>query len=153
MTQNNAVLDERSAAGDAAVDGLFSGIGAGVVMAAYLGIVALISGEGLSVMFGRFAVGANPTPLQGFVLHLAVSSVYGVMFGLIFKSLPFMRPLHRFGPMIGLVYGLVLLIIARVVLLPMTNSPLAEIPLLHFAVAHALYGLVLGLLSVRRPAN
>ncbi len=153
MAQNKAVLDERSTIGDAAVDGLFSGIGAGVVMAVYLGIVALISGEGLAVMFGRFAVGANPTPLQGLVLHLAVSSVYGVMFGLAFKSLPFMRPLHSYAPIAGFAYGLALLVIARAILLPMTNSPLGEIPLLHFAIAHALYGLVLGVLAGRRPID
>jgi hypothetical protein len=45
-----------------------------------------------------------------------------------------------------LVYGLVLVLAAEVIVLPATGSPLRGIPVVHFALAHALYGVVLGLL-------
>lgn len=152
MNQVNAVVKGRSAVGDAAVDGLFGGIAAGVVMAIYLGAYALISGEGLAVMFGRFAVGDGAPPLQGFVLHLAVSSVYGVIYGIITKSILPADRISRFAALAGLMYGLLLLTVAKAVLLPMANSALLEIPFLHFAIAHAIYGLVLGALAGRSAA-
>lgn len=49
----------------------------------------------------------------------------------------------------GAVYGLALLFVAKAVVLPAAGSPLAEIPTLHFAVAHVIYGVVLGYLSER----
>jgi uncharacterized membrane protein YagU involved in acid resistance len=149
MNQMNAVIKNRSAVGDAAVDGLFGGIAAGVLMAVYLGAYALISGEGLAVMFGRFAVGESALPLQGFVLHLAVSSVYGVMYGIVTKSILPAGRISRFAAVAGLVYGLLLLVVARVVLLPMANSALLEIPFLHFGIAHVIYGLALGAIAGR----
>ena len=152
MNQTNAVINSRSAVGDAAVDGLFGGIAAGLLMAIYLGAYAMISGEGLAVMFGRFAVGDGAAPLQGLVLHLAVSSVYGVIYGIITKSIVPAGRISRFAALTGLLYGLLLFAVAVVVLLPMTNSALLEIPLLHFAIAHALYGLVLGTLAGRSEA-
>jgi hypothetical protein len=152
MNQMNAVMKGRSAVGDAAVDGLFGGIAAGVVMAIYLGAYALISGEGLAVMFGRFAVGDGAPPLQGFVLHLAVSSVYGVIYGIVTKSILPAGRISRFASLTGLLYGLLLFAVAKIVLLPMANSALLDIPFLHFAIAHALYGLVLGTLAGRSEA-
>jgi hypothetical protein len=49
----------------------------------------------------------------------------------------------------GLAYGLVLLLVAEVIVLPATGSPLRDIPIVHFALAHVIYGVVLGLLIAR----
>jgi len=149
MNQTNAMIKNRSAVGDAAVDGLFGGIAAGILMAVYLGVYALISGEELSVMFSRFAVGEGAPPLQGFVLHLAVSSVYGVVYGIITKSVLPAGRISRFAAIAGLGYGLLLLVVARIALLPMANSALLEIPFLHFGIAHVIYGLALGAIAGR----
>ena len=51
------------------------------------------------------------------------------------------------GLLAGALYGLALLAVAKLVALPAGGSALAEIPTLHFAVAHLLYGAVLGLLA------
>jgi hypothetical protein len=46
--------------------------------------------------------------------------------------------------LMGLGYGLVLFGLARGVLLTAVDSPLLQVTPVHFAIAHALYGLILG---------
>ena len=141
--------------GDTAVDGLFSGILAGLGMAAYLVITGLLSGTAPEVMLGRFDPGLDGGWLAGVLAHLAVSGVYGVVFALLFALVvrwrsPSSRGLLRFGWLMGLVYGLLLAALARGVLLPMAGSPLLEIAVTHLIVGHAIYGLVLGFEVSRR---
>jgi hypothetical protein len=65
-----------------------------------------------------------------------------------------MKPLMLAGALLaGAAYGLLLLAVAKVVVLPAAGSPLVEIPTLHFAVAHVIYGIVLGYLSERIGAR
>jgi hypothetical protein len=87
--------------------------------------------------------------LSGALTHLAVASVYGILFGLIWWALR--RGLRVAVPawLAGALYGLALLAVAQAVVLPSAGSPLAEIPTLHFALAHLVYGVVLGWLSER----
>ena len=74
-------------AGDAAVDGLLAGAAAGVAMATYLVVIGLVAGEEPTVVLARFdPSGAGAAaPLIGGVMHLAVSAVYGLLFGLIYR--------------------------------------------------------------------
>jgi len=44
----------------------------------------------------------------------------------------------------GRTYGLALLLVAKLILLPGSGSALGQIPLAYFALAHGIYGLVLG---------
>ncbi len=53
------------------------------------------------------------------------------------------------GWMGGLVYGILLWVLAQTVILPGTDSPMRFIPLGLFAAAHAVYGLALGTFSGR----
>lgn len=171
MTESTRLAHKSKTIGDAAVDGLFSGVLAGVLMAAYLVVVGLVVGEGPGTVLGRFAGGEVTTPLVGALSHLAVSAVYGALFGagwhLIARRWPFTSTLRqvqnttglsasdrlRAGSLLtwmgGLAYGVVLLVLAEVVILPRTASPLQEIPLVHWAVAHGIYGLTLGVLIHR----
>jgi len=134
---------------DAALDGLFGGLVAGVVMALYLVIWGLTVGLGPSAALGMFDPSERGIALTGALTHLAVASVYGILFGLIWWALR--RGLRLGVPawLPGMVYGLFLLLVAKAVVLPAAGSPLAEIPTLHFAVAHVIYGAVLGYLSER----
>ena len=135
--------------GDAAVDGLLAGGGAGVLMAAYLIVAGLVMGETVGVVLGRFDPGQGGAPLVGALAHLATAGVYGVIFGLLGRFVPRGWRGRVPGWLAGLVYGLALFAVA-LVLLPAVASPLQEIPRLHFAVAHVIYGLTLGFLFHRK---
>jgi hypothetical protein len=141
--------------GDAAVDGLYSGILAGLGMAATLMVMGLFSGIPAMVTMGRFDPGTNGSWLSGSLAHLAVSGVYGVVFALLYLLAMRWRPssfsgLRRYGWLWGLVYGLVLATLAQGMLLPVANSPLLETAAAHLIISHAIYGLVLGFEVSRR---
>ena len=148
MTENHQFVGQHSTTGDAVVDGLFGGMGAGVLMAAYLVLVGLLMGEGPGTMLGRFAAGEATSPLAGTLSHLAAAGMYGILFALGWR--PISRRVEAPAWLGGLVYAAALLIAAEVLVLPISDSPLREIPLVHFAVAHGIYGVALGWLLGRR---
>ena len=129
---------------DAALDGRSGGSAAGMAMAAYL----VIWGWQPGVKFWRGAVRSGMRgAAAGGLTHRRVASVYGILFGLIWWMLQ--RGLRVAVPawLVGAVYGLALLGVAKAVVLPVASSPLDEIPTLHFAVAHAILRAALGWLS------
>jgi len=138
---------------DAALDGLFGGLAAGVAMAIYLVVWGLTAGLGSGGVLGMFDPGLRGMALAGALTHLAVASVYGILFGLIWWALRRGLRLGARAWLAGILYGLALLLVAKVVVLPAAESPLAEIPTLHFAVAHVIYGAALGWLSERIEAR
>lgn len=138
--------------GDAAVDGLVGGVLGGVLMAAYLELIGLVTGEGLGVMLNRFNPQEGDPLLIAFLLHLAVAGVYGILYGVLYRALTLIRKdllAVRPSVIIGSVYGVLLLLLARGVLLPESGSALMEIPLLHFGLAHLIFGISIGLLTFR----
>ena len=138
---------------DAALDGLFGGLAAGVAMALYLAVWGIFAGQAPGAVLGLFDPGKRGVVAAGALTHLAVASGYGILFGLIWWAL---RRGLRFGVpawLAGVIYGVVLLLVARALVLPAYGSPLGEIPILHFGVAHAIYGAVLGDLSERIGAR
>jgi hypothetical protein len=140
---------EKVTAGDAAVNGLFSGMLAGAAMAAYLVVALSISGESPADVLSRFGSANGATsPLVGAVSHLAMSAIYGIAFALIWRWIA--RRSNRKGLALagGLIYAGCLFAIAESILLPATGSPLLDIPL-HFGIGHAIYGATLGLLARR----
>ncbi|MBI3359591.1 MAG: hypothetical protein HY023_00595 [Chloroflexi bacterium] len=151
MTDSKRLTGDKTTMGDAAVDGLIAGIGAGVLMAAVLIVAGLLVGDGPGVVLGRFDPGAAASPVTGGLMHLAVSGVYGALFGLGRRLMSGWPPLSRLpGWLIGLAYGLLLWAVAQALLPPGTESPLRELPALHFALAHAAFGLTLGLALPRK---
>src|SRR5689334_5709909 len=115
---------------DATLDGLFGGLAAGVAMAAYLMVWGLIAGVGSGGVLAMFDPGQRGVALTGALTHLAVASVYGILFGLICWAL---RRVVRLGAqvwLVGAIYGLALLLVAKAVVLPAGGSALAEIPTL-----------------------
>ena len=125
--------------GDAAVDGLLGGVVAGIAMVIYLVVVNLFAGEGVAVL-NRFDPNAA-SPMVGVLLHLAVSGVYGAVFGIGWK---YARRLDVPTWLGGIVFGVALFLLAEFVLLPTSQSPLTKIPFVHFGIGHVIYGLVIG---------
>ena len=149
MNDSRQLTHRETTLGDAAVDGLLAGGGAGVLMAAYLIVVGLAMGETVGGVLGRFDPGQGGAPLVGALAHLATAGVYGVVFGLLGRFVPRRWRGRVPGWLAGLVYGLALFTVA-LVLLPAVASPLQQISRLHFAVAHFIYGLTLGFLFHRK---
>jgi hypothetical protein len=129
--------------GSAAVDGLIAGAAAGIAM---LGWLLITSGDAPADLLNRFTgAGMQPSPLTGAVGHLAVSAIYGMIFTMAWSVLRL--PPRRAVRVIGaVVYGLALLTAAEWVILPAVESPLLALPALHWGIAHAIYGMVLGLM-------
>jgi hypothetical protein len=135
--------------GDRAVTGLLQGMLAGIIMLAYLLIVGLFIGIGPAALLGSFNPdivfdpGEQAAPIQGFLLHLGISGVYGAVFGIFIRWRPRWTPRW----LLGIVYGALLLLLARSIVLPAGELGFLEIPSVHFIIAHILYGTVLGVMK------
>jgi uncharacterized membrane protein YagU involved in acid resistance len=129
--------------GSIAVDGLIAGGAAGVAMIAYLLPTA---GEAPAELLSRFSgMGMQPSALLGAVGHLAVCAIYGMAFSILWRVV---RGSDRrfIRVMAGIVYGLILFVTAEWIILPAIQSPLLDIPAVHWGIAHAIYGIMLGYL-------
>ena len=141
---------------DRIIDGLFAGIIAGVVMAGYLLVVGMIIGDSPTEILLRFALNEGDPALIGGLFHLAVSAVYGALFGLGFYALSrFWRrelPLWM-ASLLGAAYGFLLYTLALTIILPGTNSALSQVPQLHFAIAHVIFGICLSTILGRNGSK
>lgn len=137
--------------GDAAIDGLLAGIGAGLAMALLLVVAVALSGDSPVAVMQRFDPLGSDNLVTGTLAHLAVSAIYGAIFGLLFLVAIRLRPaLSRFGWLAGLVYGLLLYAIARGAFSAGVDSGLADYSTPVLLLSHALYGLVAGFLVGRK---
>jgi hypothetical protein len=146
MNNGKTIAVQKNTAGDAIVTGLFGGLLAGLVMLVYLVITGLVAGQPPLAVLGRFASGNNGVPLLDGLMHLAVSGVYGSFYGLIRYAIPGRWRSRLPGWLSGVLYGLLLFALAELFLLPGTGSPLQAIPAANFALAHIVFGLVLGMI-------
>jgi len=142
--------------GDAVIDGLFTGLLAGLGMAATLVLAGWTGGEQPAEVLSRITPQQLDAPLSGFFLHLAVSGIYGMVYGVIWMLALRLRGFHPNLPVAlvsGAAYGLLLEGLAQAVLLPGSGSALGQTPFWHLALAHLVYGLVLGLSLYRVQRN
>lgn len=130
--------------GDAAVSGLFGGLLGGVAMGAVIAIGSLATGQGVSYL-GHFAAGEPVSPIQGFLMHLGVSGIYGIFYALLYHAIGVQRLARLPGWLTGLIFALGLWTFAVAVLLPSTNALILSIPWPVFLLGHVAYGLVLGI--------
>jgi hypothetical protein len=143
--KNKAQAQERMKLSEAVVDGLLAGGGAGLVMALYLLAAEWLLGEGPAAVLGWFDPSGGGSSLTGALAHVATACIYGAAFGALRLAVPRRAPLW----LSGLIYGLVLWALAVGVVLPGAASSLRELSPVHFAVAHGVYGLALGVLVGR----
>ncbi|MCC7161856.1 MAG: hypothetical protein IT331_05160 [Anaerolineae bacterium] len=139
--------------GDAAVEGLMYGIVAGLVMTLFVVAFEWLAGVMPLEVLSYFGVDAAAPPWVGLFTHVAVSGIYGVVFGMLALGVARalgerMNPGVRLG--LGVLYGLLIFLIAEWIILPRTASPLAEMSVWALALAHALYGAVLAWLVGRK---
>jgi hypothetical protein len=144
MNKERSIYTNENTTGDAIVTGLYAGLLAGMVMLVYLVISGLVMGQPPLQMLSLFAPGKEGVPLLGGLMHLAVSGVYGSLYGLIRRAIPVRLRGRLPGWLSGALYGLLLFVMAELILLPGTGSPLLAIPAANFALAHIVFGVVLG---------
>jgi hypothetical protein len=90
-------------------------------------------------------------PVVGSLIHLAVSGVYGVLFAVLYRG--FSRRwswASARGWILGLVYGLVLFLVAESALGAGIDTAFAEVSKVNTALFHLIYGLALGLFLERK---
>lgn len=151
MNNDRVAVRAHSSVGDAAVDGLLHGVIAGVVMALYLLAASVIAGTGPAATLNAFDLGQGTSPLRGTLIHLAVAAIYGMVFGLIYHAITHRRSIGRGGSMlVGLAYGLLLWLITQIAFAVGINVSLNSLAAVQLAVAHVIYGVVLGWLAGRR---
>jgi hypothetical protein len=144
MEKSDTMIHVHSSTGDTAVSGLFSGLQGGLVMAAVIVIFSLLAGQGLGYL-GNFSSEVPVQPGVGLVMHLAVSSIYGMFYALGRRWARLERQARLSGWLTGLIYGLGLWAFAVLVLLPAAKSLILDLPWVVFFSGHIAYGLVLGL--------
>jgi len=150
MDKTGLISGDKNRVSNLAVDGLIYGLVSGVAMVLSLAAFALFSGETPGAYLQYFSVGGLTSPAQGLLSHLSVSAIYGVLFGaLIWPVVQRFSALKLMGWLGGLGYGLLLLFLAQVAILPATASPLAQLPLWERVLGHVSYGLILGAFFAR----
>ena len=153
MDKTGQISRNKSGVSNLAVDGLIYGLISGAAMVLSLAALALLSGETPGAYLEHFSAAGLTSPLQGLLSHLAVSAIYGVIFGaLIWPLLVHFSSSKIIGWLGGAVYAVLLLFLAQTAILPGTGSPLGQIPLWQWALGHLIYGLVLGSLFARKSA-
>lgn len=150
MAPRQESLRNNKKTGDVAVDGLFFGLVPGIISGGILILGGLLAGSNPLTIFGWFDPRLSSQPLFGGLLHLAVSAVYGLIFALIFIGLnQLWKQAVTLGWFVGLIYGLLLLLLAEGIFLTGLNSDLQEMPIWLFVFFHGLYGMILGILTAR----
>lgn len=149
MIESKVLAGSERKFSDLALDGLFGGLAGGAAMALYLVLWGSAAGQPAGDVLRLFGPNGPVSVLSGALMHLAVAAVYGIGFGALWWALGRVRRARVPGWLAGLLYGVLLLAAAKLLLLPGSGSALAEIPTLHFAIAHAAYGAALGAVSAR----
>jgi hypothetical protein len=141
MRDSRIISRSKPKASETAIDGLGYGFLAGLVMMVVLFGFGLFQGSSPAEVLDRFAPPlAERGTLTAGLAHLAVSAVYGAIFGLLWSQLATRRlP----GWLVGLAYGLVLLLVARFLQVSMPDEAL-NLPFVQLLVAHLVYGGSLG---------
>ena len=143
MTKSSSLTYKQSTTGDTAVTGLFSGLKGGVAMAAVIVVFSLLAGQGISYL-SSFSSDTPVPAQQGLLMHLAMSGIYGMLYGLIHHQVRIERFRRLPGWLKGLGYAMLLWIFAVGVLLPAARSLVMTLPWPVFFSGHLAYGLVLG---------
>lgn len=135
--------------GDGAVDGLFSGLAAGIWIGSFYLVLGLAQGKTFKDVLNVLVIGRTITPAAAVLVHLSISGIFGVLFGVVVHLYQQVRgaPRSVMGyAAAGLGYGLLLALVARFVLLPGSGSFMESLGWLPLIGLHELYGWSLGML-------
>lgn len=150
MTKINVVRREQTW-GDTAVDGLLAGLIGGVLMTLFLALVGWAGGAPPQATVALFDPAQTGNWLSGLLAHLAVSAIYGLVLALLLRGVRRIRPSWaRFSWLLGLAYGLLLYGVVQTALATGIDSGLVQFTAVILLIAHAIYGLVLGIILGRK---
>ncbi len=150
MDNSKSLVRAHHSVGDTAVDGLWNGVMAGVVMAIYLILIGVVTDTGLAATLSVFDLGQGTSPVRGTLIQLVVAAIYGMVFSLIYRLIGHSRTIGRgVTLLIGLAYGLLLWLITQLAFAAGISVALDSLPALHLAIAHLVYGALLGWLAGR----
>ena len=150
MTRGNNVTTLEKSHGDSAVDGVLAGLAAAVTSALMLFLTGVFSGYSPIDVLAHFDIAMAGNAVTGGLLHLATSAVYGIGFGILYQILGSRWNLSiRAVWIAGIVYGLILFLIAEIVLLSGFDTNLRELSAFEFTLFHIVYGLTLGIVLER----
>jgi len=145
MSQKTMGTPKDMTMGNTAVDGLLAGLVGGAAMALFLAAAGWLAGVSPLTTLAYFDPAQTGSWLTGLLAHLAVSAIYGVVFGLLLGIVGRIRPSALRGLWLwGIGYGLALWLLGLGMVLTAVGAPLAQIPAWEFAMAHLLYGLAAG---------
>jgi hypothetical protein len=135
--------------------GLIAGVIAGVVMAMAAMMVMPVMGRGLTypvklmagTVQGEDALEGGPSSdMVGGMIHMMMSAVLGLIFGLIMSGLG----LSGIWTLIiaGVIFALIVWVAMQYFVLPLVDQVMAQgMPPMAFAMTHVVFGVVLGLLT------
>jgi hypothetical protein len=83
--------------------------------------------------------------LVGTLIHLCVSALLGALFGIVTRRWLHMTSDFGAPVLAGLIYGMLIWMVAYFVVLPLLNPTLLEVYAPAFIIQHVVYGVVLGL--------
>ena len=138
--------------------GAIAGLGGGLAMAVVGALIARSMGQDTwlepkqiaSVIYGQAAVeqpGFVLGPvLAGTLLHLIASAALGALFSILIRRLFHLTSEFGTPLLVGLVYGLLVWLVAYFIVLPLFSPPLRETYAPAFIAQHIIYGSVTGLL-------
>lgn len=144
MADREMLHEQRASLGMAAVNGLFNGLLAGVMMALYVVLVVQVVVGGDWAYMNYLDILNRDPPNQAVLAHLAISAAYGVVYVLLIRWTHLDRQdvLPRW--LAGMVYGFFLWLMNFAWILPKDNFVLGPLPSGYLLFAYLIYGLVLG---------
>jgi len=137
--------------------GAIAGLAGGVAMAVVAALLSASMGQDIwheskriaAIVYGPAALtgpGFDLGPvLVGTLIHLLVSAILGALFGIVTRRLLHLTSDFGTPVMAGLVYGLLIWMVAYFVVLPVLNPALLDVYTPAFIIQHVTYGVVLGL--------
>jgi hypothetical protein len=112
--------------------------------------MGLIDGVTVSETLERFDPQQSENAIVGIIGHLGVSAVYGVLFAVLHRTLSRWIPMTTISNLVlGLLYGLTLILIAELLFTSGIETGLSEIPQVEFALFHVFSSLALAFLFER----
>lgn len=150
MTVMNGLPTATKTTSAAIIDGLLAGVLSGAGMGVLILAIEWTLGHNPLEVLGWFAPSSDRSPVVGGLAHLAVSGIYGMLFGWL-AHLTHSRRGSRFPTwLLGLLFGLAIFLFAELVRLPGSLAALENIPIWLFGLAHGVFGVLLGWLFERK---
>jgi hypothetical protein len=141
--------------------GSLAGVGGGLVMIVVAALLTTALGEDVwrepreiaQPLFGSAAAAGAAPIVVGTLLHFLLSALFGAIFSIISRRLLRLPSDYGVPVVAGLIYGLMLWVLAYFVVLPILNPALLDTYAPSFIIQHLVYGVVTGLIYAQlRPA-